>query len=290
MERAQVVLTPTESKRLLSKAVVNLNEVKAALENGTVIIHPSSTTIFMLDELGFQLPQKGVWICGHISPKGLCISRGMIDGVSNIPDYREEKYPFSLVIRRGKLIPFEESALGPALEEMKINDVYIKGVNAIDPKRKVGMLIGSRSTGGSIGLVLKKQKEKKFKVIIPVGLEKRIPIPLEKAMKASLRLKKAQGIPCDIWRLRGKIVSEVEAFRQLCDVEAIPISAGGIAGAEGCIVWVIEGEEEKVEKAYSLCEQIRGCQLPYSLNVYDCSECPNMLCNFVGKKAKKITE
>ena len=45
----QVVITPTEAKRLLSKAVLQLDEVKKALDNGIIAVHPSSTTIFMLD-------------------------------------------------------------------------------------------------------------------------------------------------------------------------------------------------------------------------------------------------
>ena len=149
---SQVVLTPTETKKLLTKAVLNLDEVKRALYNGMLIVHPSSTTIFMLDELGFTLPPEAIWICGHISPKGLCISRGMIDAILEIPDYTAEKYPFEFIIRKGKLLPFEQSALGPALDEMTTDDLYIKGVNAIDPKGNAGILLAARSSGGSIGL------------------------------------------------------------------------------------------------------------------------------------------
>lgn len=52
--------------------------------------------------------------------------------------------------------------MGPALEEIDSNGVYVKGVNAIDPEGKVGVLLMARSTGGSIGLTVKKQKEKKI--------------------------------------------------------------------------------------------------------------------------------
>ena len=187
---AQIVLTPTEAKKLLSKAVLNLDEVKRALDSGMLIVHPSSTTIFMLDELGFTLPSEGIWICGHISPKGLCISRAMVDAILEIPDYTDEKYPFEFIIQKGKLLPVEQSALGPALEEMTPDDLYIKGVNAIDPKGRAGILLAARTSGGSIGLVLKKQKEKKFKMILPVGHEKQIPIPLADAQKAAVRTTK----------------------------------------------------------------------------------------------------
>jgi hypothetical protein len=281
---AQVVLTPTESKRLLSKAVLGLDEVKQALAEGILIIHPSSTTIFMLEELGFKLPDKGIWVCGHISPKGLCISRKMIDAVLETPEYGAEQYPFDLIIRKGKLLPFEQSALGPVLNDMNSRDVYVKSVNAVDPEGNLGMLLAARSTGGSIGLVIRKQKEKKFKMIIPVGLEKRIPIPLQQAQKAAVRTSKAQGIPCGLWQLRGTLITEIEAFRRMFDVEAIPVSAGGLEGAEGSIVWVLKGKDQNVEKAYRLCQQIHGYELPYRLEAYECSQCPNTLCDLAGAK------
>jgi len=281
---SQVVLTPTEAKRLLSKAILQLDEVKKALDNGMLIVHPSSTTIFMLDELGFKLPPQGIWVCGHISPKGLCISRAMVDAILEIPDYTVDKYPYELIIKKGKLLPFEDSALGPALEEMTSKDLYIKGVNALDPNGKAGILLAARSSGGSIGLVLKKQKEKKFKMILPVGHEKIIPIPLEEAQKAAVRTTKSQGIPCGMWRIRGKIVTEIDAFKRMFNVVATPISAGGICGAEGAFVWVLKGKDTDVEKAVKLCEKIHGHKLPYSLDVYECENCKFERCNLVGKK------
>jgi len=284
MLSAQIVLTPVESKRLLSRSILNMPAVKKALDSGTLIVHPSSTTIFMLEELGLKLPAKGIWICGHISPKGLCISRGMIDARLEIPGYGPDKYPFELIIKKGALLPLEQSALGPALEEMTAADVYVKGVNALDPEGKAAILLAARSTGGSIGVVLKKQKEKKFKMILPVGLEKKIPIPLSEALKAALKTDKAQGIPCGLWRIRGEVVTEIDAFRRLFDVEAVPISAGGVCGAEGAIVWIVRGEEDKVERALAFCREIHGHELPYTLDVYECEDCQYEKCHLRGQK------
>ncbi|TRZ51583.1 hypothetical protein D4S03_04905 [bacterium] len=89
--RAQVILKPTEAKRLLSKAVLNLDKVKRVLEAGIVMIHPSSTSMFMLQELGFELPKEGIWVCGHISPKSYAFHRGMIDIVLHAPEYGPAK-------------------------------------------------------------------------------------------------------------------------------------------------------------------------------------------------------
>jgi hypothetical protein len=237
----------------------------------------------MLEELGFKLTEERIWVCGHISPKGLCMARPIIDAVVGEPGFGPEKYPFDLILKKGELLPFKQPPLGPALEEMGPNDIYVKGVNAIDPEGNTGVLLAEKR-GGSLGLVLQKQKTKKFKIVIPVGVEKRIPIPLGDAVSAAAKLEKAQGIPCQLWRLRGKLITEIEAFRQLFNVEAIPVSAGGLCGAEGAFIWVLKGEEKNVLEAYRFCEKIRGHALPFSLNVYECAECPNPVCQLAGRK------
>ena len=60
--RAQVSLTPTESKKLIAKAVIMMDEVKHALVEGMVVIHPSSSTIFIAEELIGRRPKTSVWI------------------------------------------------------------------------------------------------------------------------------------------------------------------------------------------------------------------------------------
>ena len=171
----EVVLTPTEAKRLLSKAVLARDEVKKALDQGMLVVHPSSTSIFILEELGLKIPEKGIWICGHISPKGLCISREVIASRLHLPPMpdleRASSYPFELVIRKGKVIPLEESALSLVFKQVTSKDVFVKGVNAIDPEGKVGVLLAGH-TGGSIGAILNKQREINFKIIIPYYIKK----------------------------------------------------------------------------------------------------------------------
>ena len=68
--RAQISLTPTESKKLIAKAVVNMDVVKRALAEGIVVMHPSSSTFFIAEELTGKRPQTPVWVCGVIVPNG----------------------------------------------------------------------------------------------------------------------------------------------------------------------------------------------------------------------------
>ena len=48
---AQVILTPTESKRLISKAIAGMQLVRRAAKEGMVVLQPSSSTYFIIEEL-----------------------------------------------------------------------------------------------------------------------------------------------------------------------------------------------------------------------------------------------
>ena len=55
--QAQAVLTVSESKRLIAKAIAQMPEVKEALENGMVIISKGTTNTYVAEEiLGKRIP------------------------------------------------------------------------------------------------------------------------------------------------------------------------------------------------------------------------------------------
>lgn len=55
---AQVVLTPAESKKLIAKAVAKLDVVKQAAADGMIVLHPSSSTYFIFEELTGVKPRQ----------------------------------------------------------------------------------------------------------------------------------------------------------------------------------------------------------------------------------------
>lgn len=61
---AQVLLTPTESKKFIAKAVAKMAIVQQALKDGIIALHPSTSTVFIVEELTGKLPDTKVWICG----------------------------------------------------------------------------------------------------------------------------------------------------------------------------------------------------------------------------------
>jgi len=290
MMRAQVSLTTTESKKLIAKAIASMEIVQNAFTKGIIALHPSSSTIFIVEELIGRVPDTEVWVCGVIVPKGACLSAEALgthrlDKTQNILR-SPATFLHTWVIEKGKLhsgIP-----LGEVLDRMGRDDVYIKGVNAIDSNNTVGILIGSRVEGGTFGLVMSAAKKKGFKVVFPAGLEKLIPIPMEKAAEEAVHrnsLDYSMGLPCALVTYNGMVVTELTALEILTGVTSTPISAGGLGGAEGGITMVIKGNDEQGIKAIKVIEGIKGTQLPREVIVADCSECQNELCSLKdGKK------
>jgi hypothetical protein len=85
------------------------------------------------------------------------------------------------------------------------NDVYVKGVNALDMDGNVGVLIGHHSGGGTIGKVLAAQRKRSFNILWIAGLEKLIPTPIDKAMKALRRpdIRYAMGMVVGMIPIKG---------------------------------------------------------------------------------------
>lgn len=287
--RAQVTLVPTESKRLISKAVAKLDVVRRAFAEGIIILHPSSSTYFMIEELLGKKPETNFWVCGIISAKGTCVemamgmdekaivrqSPGESAAVDNPLAFRE-----SWVIRGGELS--SGISLAELLDQMEPKDVYIKGVNALDINGNAGVLIGNLVEGGTIGRVSANAREKGFQMIFPVGLEKLIPIPIKQAAKEALKneYKYSMGVACGLFPCdNGLVITEPKAIEILTGAEAIPVSAGGLGGAEGAVTMIIKGEDEQVSQTIKYIEECKGARLP-PVRTFNCYDCPFVLCEF----------
>lgn len=283
--RVQVTLTPTESKKLLAKALAAMAPLKRAREKGLIVIHPSSTTLFLIEELTGTRPE-GVWVCGLVFPKGMCISwERQKAAYLKRPDPGEKghdagQFPFSWVLEKGT---FRTGiSLASLLDRMGKEDVYVKGANAIDPEGKVGVLYASLGAG-TIGKVIAASRRKGFTILLPIGLEKLIPTPIARAAKFASREKTdaAMGIPVGLIPVPGKAVTEVEAIDILSGAEAVAVAAGGLGGAEGSVTLVIRGSEEKVSRAFQIVKEVKGAALPEP-HPTDCASCSFPTCHLRG--------
>jgi hypothetical protein len=285
--RAQVTLLPTESKKLIAKALAGMDEVKTALKEGIIVMHPSSSTLLLAEEILGKVPETEVWMCGAITPRAACGDDAVKVWMTTHPEARgkggPESFPFSWVIEKGKLSQGE--TLASLFARMRPKDVYVKGVNAIDPQGKVGVLIGNEVEGGTIGKVIAAQKQKGFTIIYPVGLEKLIPSSIQEAVEAArdrLNLSYAMGARCSLLQCEGKVVTELKAIEILTGATAIPISSGGVDGAEGAITLVISGEDNQVIRAIACIEEVKGAKISRKFHQTDCTKCNDQYCSLHG--------
>ncbi len=284
--QAEVVLTPTESKKLIAQSILQLKEFQEALEKGIVAIHPSSSTIFLYEKIMGHRP-KGVWVCGVLVQKGFCGSKEAQEMISargpGIHDPAKSRQTW--LFRKGILQ--EQTTLGDILEQMTAQDVYVKGSNAVDPQGHVGVLYANPAGGGgTIGKVIAAYRKKNFHLLLPIGLEKLIPVPIEVAAKkaAFKKVDKAMGMPCGLIPVPGRKIDEVDALKALSGAQATPIAAGGLGGAEGSVVLALEGSDQEVGNALNVIGGIKGAQLPV-LNLPDCATCDKSYCHIAqGKK------
>jgi hypothetical protein len=274
---AQIILTPAESKKLISKAIAKLDIIRKAAIEGIVLLSPSSSTYFIVEEITGEKPKTNYWVCGAVTPKGMCIEMAMVPQSSGPSDFSKDRDWW--IIENGKLSVEEQ--LSDLLGRMKPTDVFIKGVNALDPQGNVGSLVGDPIKGGTWGWVLSAWRKKKFNLIYPVGLEKLIPIPIIQATKEG---KQAQyeygmGMPAGLYPCPGgKTVTELDAIEILSGATAVPMAAGGLGGAEGAITLIIKGTRGQVKKAIDFVEQSKGARLP-QLRLSNCNDC-SVPCRF----------
>jgi hypothetical protein len=287
---AQIVLTPAESKKLIAKAIARLDAVQQAAKNGIVALHPSSSTYFIVEEITGSKPKTNYWVCGVVTPRGMCVEMAMVLGAGLTPD-EESADPGDLqgtwVIEKGQL--GGEEKLSSLLYRMTPSDVYVKGVNALDREGNVGILFG---LAGSMGYIQAARKKRKFTIVYPAGLEKLIPIPVKEAAKEAKlnRYESGMGMPVGLFPCpTGVTVNVVRAIEILSRASAIPIASGGLGGAEGAITLVLKGKTDEVKTALDFVEQSKGARLP-DLRLCNCNACPVPYCRFpmADKRASSL--
>lgn len=240
---ALVALTPSESKRLIAKAVAALPEVKRALSNGYIVIGSGSTNAYIVEEITGQSIDKLLYLAGVITGGKLIV----------MP--LNKRTP-PIVLKAGQ--PAGISAQ-QAFKEFGPEDVFIKGANAVDAEGNVGVFVAGE-TAGTIGMAWPVITPRGSHLIVPVGLEKMVPSVAEATRHCGInRFKYSIGIPTALIPMaNGKVVTEVQAIELLSGAVATHVASGGIGGTEGAVVLAIEGAEAKVKRAFDLVKGVKG--------------------------------
>ena len=70
-------------------------------------------------------------------------------------------------------------------------------------------------------------------------------------------MKLRMGIPCGIFPLHGRVVTEIDALEMLFPVRAFHVTSGGAGIGAGAVSLLIEGEEAAVRDAFALVESLQ---------------------------------
>ncbi len=246
---ALVALTPSESRRLLAKAVAVLPEVKQAMEKGLLVIARGSTNAFVAEEImGITIEKKADEYC-----------RGFIvDGElhANRKPHTERSIGYDFVLRRGRL---EEIDFQEVMKDFTADDVFIKGANAIDNTGEAGVLAAG-TAAGTIGKAMPSVSLVAAHLIVPVGLEKLVPSVAKASRSCGIfHFKYSTGLPCALIPIiNAEVVTEIQAFEVLAGVGVTHVASGGIGGSEGTVVLSLNGSETAIEKAFKLVRAIKG--------------------------------
>lgn len=243
--RALFVLTPSESKRFIAKAVARLPEVKTARESGEIVIGHGSTNVRVAQEIFGECPEPDRYLSGLVTNGVLCVTQA------------EEKPPM-ILLRKGKLVP-PELTMEETLKNFDAGSVFIKGANAVDPEGNAGVYVAHPSAG-TIGYAYGILSARGCHLIVPVGLEKLVPSVKEAGLHVGQNTYYyCMGVRIGMIPLmNARVITEVEAFRVLFGLTAIHIGGGGVNGSEGSVTLVAEGEKQALDQAIELIEAIKG--------------------------------
>lgn len=236
----QLIVTPAAGKHLIAKALAAHPTVLNTAKNGTLVIVAGTTNGYVAEEVMKTLNITGFsrqrFFRGIIVPPNKPIT-----AEGRLQD--ESKFPGDVVI--SKNVWLKNKTITDVADSLKQGDVIIKGANAVDLERKEAAILIGHPKAGTIGISLPAVLGRRVKLIIAVGLEKRVIGNLHAlAEKAS----SPEGEGYRLLVVPGQVFTEIDALNFLSGGNVELLSAGGVCGAEGSIMLLVTGTKEQ-EKA-----------------------------------------
>jgi hypothetical protein len=241
----QFVVTPSAGKRLIAKALASHAAVSNALKNGTVVIIAGTTNGYIAEEVFKALGISDVFSRKRFF-RGITLPPG--SGVTSEGRLTDESaFPGDVVITKGEWR--KGKTIVDVIDELKEGDVILKGANAVDLQRKQAAILIGHPKAGTIAVALQAVLGRRVKLIIPVGLEKRVNGDLF-CLAEKVNVPGAEGIR--LFPTLGQVFTEIEAVQLLTGATAELISGGGVCGAEGSCWLAISGTKEQEKAAEKL--------------------------------------
>jgi hypothetical protein len=245
----QYPLTPAAGKRLIAKALVTHPWVTEVLHNGRLVIVAGTTNGYVAEEILKHIGQT-VGFQRRSFFRGLTIPPALItETPERLPD--SSSFPGDVVIDKG-VWQRAETIFG-IVDELGSNDVIMKGANALDLASGHAATFVENADGGPTGVILPAVLGRHAKLLVPVGLEKRIAGNLLD-LASTLAGPDAKGLR--LCPLPGEVVTEIDAIFLCTGTRATLVGAGGVAEAEGSVWLAVEGNADQLGEVEALMRKV----------------------------------
>ena len=241
----QFCVTTSMGKRLIGKAMAVHPAIRDVLGKGTLVVIAGTTNGYVAEEILESLGQ-GEGFTREGFRRGITVAPGA-KAIS-------ADFPGDVVIMDGQWQ--KGKTIVDVADDLKTGDVVLKGANAFDARGQAAVQIGD-SKGGTIHVTLAAVFGRRVRLIVPVGLEKRVPedvnVLAQKCNTPGAKGPRLMPIP-------GEIFTELDAIRLITGAEASLIAAGGVYGAEGAAWLGVAGTEEQIQAAANLIREVSSEQ------------------------------
>jgi hypothetical protein len=245
----QFVITPAAGKRLIAKAIAMHTAVLSALKSGTIVILAGTTNGYIAEEVFKTHGITGDFSRTHFFRGVILPPNGKVTSEGRLSD--ESKFPGDVIIMKN--VWQKGKTIGDVINDLKEGDVILKGANALDLQRKQAAILIGHSKAGTIAIALQAVLGRRVKLIIPIGLEKRVDRDLYTlAEKVNMPGQKGYRL----FPVPGQVFTELDAINWLTGCTAELIAAGGICGAEGSCLLATSGTQEQEAASEKLIKSV----------------------------------
>lgn len=242
----QFLVTPSMGKRLIGLAAASHPAVRAVLSRGTLVIVAGTTNGYVAEEV-----LRATGQAEGFSRQGF--RRGMVTPPGFDAGSVEAPPVCDVVIVAGLWQKGRD--IFDVVDDLGEGDVIVKGANAVNIRdRRAAVYIG-HPMGGTAGAAIPAVVGRRVRMIVPVGLEKRVSCDV--ADLAALANAPGSSGP-RMLPLPGEVLTELDAIAVLTGAKATLLAGGGVYGAEGAVWLGVAGEPGQVDAAEQLISSVAG--------------------------------
>lgn len=245
----QYLITPAIGKRLIAKALLKHSSILEALESKTLAIIAGTTNGYVAEEILQSIGQVEDFSRERFFRGVVTAPKIPRSSTGRLKD--ETGFPGDVIITDG--VWEKGKTIFDVVDNLKRGDVILKGANALDPVRREAAIYIGDPRGGTILTALQAVVGRRVKLILPVGLEKRVFGDLN---QISLKLNEPSQNGPRMLPVTGEIFTEIDAIKHLTGCNADLIAAGGVYGAEGSVWLLLDGSEDDLLSAKQLLDSL----------------------------------